>query len=63
MNGLGCLGCGQPVTVDDPAPFRCPRAGDGREHVLARRPPSGWPIEPAGAGAADAAIGCQPFVR
>ena len=60
MIGLVCAGCGQVVTVDDPAPFRCPRAGDGGEHVLARPdPPHAWPV----ARSDDDPIAGNPFVR
>ncbi len=50
MTGLACTGCGHAVALDEPRPFRCPRAGDGGDHVLARvdappwQPASGPPI-------------------
>lgn len=36
MSDLICSGCGHVVADDEPWPFACPRAGDGRDHVLAR---------------------------
>ncbi len=34
---LVCAGCGAAAAPDDPWPLRCPRAGEGAEHVLAKR--------------------------
>lgn len=34
---LECAACGARPADDEPYPFRCPNAGDGRDHVLARR--------------------------
>ena len=34
---ITCNGCGYVAPPLDPRPFRCPRAGDGRDHVLVRR--------------------------
>jgi len=34
MGALVCQGCGQEIAAD--APYRCPRAGDGGEHVVGR---------------------------
>ncbi len=51
MTALACTGCGHAVPLDEPRPFRCPRAGDGRDHVLARldappwQPPPGPPAD------------------
>jgi len=36
MRPLRCQGCGREVPGDTPAPFRCPAAGDGGDHVLGR---------------------------
>ena len=33
---LICSGCGHQAATDEPAPYRCPNAGDGRDHVLRR---------------------------
>lgn len=33
---LVCGGCGTVVPPDEPYPFRCPRSGDGGDHVLQR---------------------------
>ena len=50
MTALACTGCGHAVALDEPRPFRCPRAGDGGDHVLARvdappwRPTAGSPV-------------------
>jgi threonine synthase len=63
VTGLVCAGCGQVVAVDDPAPFRCPRAGDGGEHVLARAAaPARWPVAQGPGPGADPIAG-NPFVR
>lgn len=42
MTALACTGCGHAVALDEPRPFRCPRAGDGRDHVLARLDAPPW---------------------
>jgi threonine dehydratase len=34
---IRCSGCGYVSPPLDPLPFRCPRAGDGADHVLVRR--------------------------
>ncbi len=61
MTGLVCAGCGQAVGADEPWPFRCPRAGDGGDHVLGRvAPPGGWPLAAVAPGGA---IAGDPFVR
>ncbi len=38
MLDLICQGCGRTVPLDTPSPWRCPGAGDGRDHVLAAPP-------------------------
>ncbi len=35
-SSLVCGGCGARVPPEEPYPFRCPRAGDGGDHVLQR---------------------------
>ncbi len=36
MHTLRCQGCGASIPTDAPSPFRCPNAGDGADHVVAR---------------------------
>jgi threonine synthase len=36
MHTLRCEGCGATIAADSPSPFRCPNAGDGADHVVAR---------------------------
>jgi threonine synthase len=33
---VACAGCGTPAPPGEPFPFRCPNAGDGGDHVMAR---------------------------
>ena len=40
MLGFRCQGCGLEVAADAPAPWRCPAAGDGGDHVLASTLPT-----------------------
>src|ERR1035441_7610577 len=35
-SSIVCGGCGTVVDASEPYPFRCPRAGDGGDHVLRR---------------------------
>src|SRR5271166_720459 len=35
-SSMVCGGCGTVVDAAEPYPFRCPRAGDGADHVLRR---------------------------
>jgi threonine synthase len=35
-SSICCGGCGTVLAPDDPYPFRCPRAGDGADHVVHR---------------------------
>src|SRR5271166_2089658 len=35
-SSIVCGGCGTTVDATDPYPFRCPRSGDGGDHVLRR---------------------------
>ncbi len=56
MHTLRCQGCGAAIAADSPAPYRCPNAGDGADHVVARAlDPTGLEFPRAG----DA----NPFVR
>lgn len=57
---IACSGCGTVVEADEPYPFRCPQAGDGRDHVLRRLLDYDELDFPLGA---EAAAERQPFVR
>ena len=35
-SSIVCGGCGSVIDASEPFPFRCPRAGDGGDHVLRR---------------------------
>lgn len=37
MSFLACHACGHTTAPLEPRPFRCPNAGDGRDHVLVRK--------------------------
>ena len=56
MTALACAGCGRAVADDAPWPFTCPAAGDGRDHVVARRAAPAWPV-------LDGAPAGHPFAR
>jgi threonine synthase len=53
-----CRGCGTTVPPSEPYPFRCPRAGDGGDHVLRRVLGDGAAFPPVGKAEPG-----QPFVR
>ncbi|MGO9196161.1 MAG: pyridoxal-phosphate dependent enzyme [Acidimicrobiales bacterium] len=57
---LVCRGCGTAVDATEPYPFRCPRAGDGGDHVLRRLLGDDVAFPPIASGP-DASE--QPFVR
>ncbi|MBK9037032.1 MAG: PLP-dependent lyase/thiolase [Myxococcales bacterium] len=56
MTALRCTGCDLQIAADAPWPFRCPHAGDGRDHVLARDAAPAWQV-------AAGPIAGDPFVR
>ncbi len=59
VSRLVCAGCGSSPEVDEPYPFRCPRAGEGDvDHVLVRALDPAGVSFPAGDGA-----GTEPFAR
>ncbi|MGD0082144.1 MAG: pyridoxal-phosphate dependent enzyme [Acidimicrobiales bacterium] len=57
-SSLVCRGCGTTVEASEPYPFRCPRSGDGGDHVLRRVLGDGVAFPPAGGAEHE-----QPFVR